>query len=114
MLFIHLVTVWKPGSMNNQDLSVRKWMVTSNTINVIGFILFYLSKYINSHFILYLSLLIFFSNGLLTLNYYFKTRKLRDKLNNYRRLINQFYIRLFFICFFIAFGIMILIGTVKL
>ncbi len=114
MLFTHLVTVWKLGNMNNQDLLVKKWIVISNTINVFAFILFYLSKYIDSHFILYLSLFLFTSNGFLTLNYYFKTRKLRNRLDNFRILINQFYIRLFFVCFFIIFGIMILIGIVSL
>lgn len=100
--------------MNNQDLIVKKWIVTSNTINVIAFILFHFSKHRDSYIILYLSLSIFLLNGLLTLNYFFRTKKIKENLNSFQKLMNQFYIRLLFICFFLVFGIMILIGTINI
>lgn len=100
--------------MDTQELIVRKWILTSNIINVIAFVLFYFSKYIDSYIILYLSLMMFLLNGLLTLNYYFRTKKIREKSNNYRKLMNEFYMRLFFICFFLVFGIMILVGSVSI
>lgn len=99
--------------MKNMDKLVKKWIVISNTINVVAFILFYLSKYQDSYFILYISLSTFIMNGIITLNYYFKTKKLKDSLVAYTKRLNQFYIRFFFIAFFLVFGLMILTNHLK-
>ena len=86
----------------------------SNTINVIAFVLFYLSKFKDSYSILYISIATFFINGILTFNYFLKTKKLKESLLNYKKHLNQFYIRFFFITFFIVFGVMILTKNIEL
>jgi|SRR5690554_556667 len=98
--------------MENTNKLVREWLDRSNTINVIAFILFYLSRHKNSYLILYVSLAILITNGILTLNYYLRTRKLKESLTDYKEKMNQFYIRFFFIAFFIVFGIMTLVDKI--
>src|SRR5690606_2414696 len=114
LLYILLVIVWKPGKMEDNDILVKKWIVISNTINVIAFILFYLSKYKDSYLILYVSIATFVFNGILTFSYYLKTKKLKENLLYYKKSLNQFYIRFFFIVFFIVFGIMTLTKHIEL
>lgn len=100
--------------MEDNNILVKKWIVISNTINVIAFILFYLSKYKDSYSILYVSIATFVFNGILTFSYYLKMKKLKENLVHYKKSLNQFYIRFFFIVFFIVFGIMMLTKHIEL
>lgn len=84
-----------------------KKIVISNIINVIGFIVFYLSKYLNNNSLLLCSLLLFvFSllNSTLLLINLFKNKKIED---NYKKKIVNTFLRILFSLFFIIFSILI-------
>jgi hypothetical protein len=97
-----------------QRFVIRKWILISNTINVVAFILFSLSKLNDLYPVFYLAIATFMINGIITANYYVRTIKLKAELKEYHKFINQFYIRMSFILFFLIYGAMILSDTIPL
>lgn len=97
-------------------LQVRKWIFISSLLNVIAFIVFYIAKYTDVLLILYFTIFILVFNAILSLYFFIKIKKdrrLQKKLEDYKRVIRQFYFRFFFMLFFICYSVLVLVKILQ-